>query len=455
MGCIGRRFLPCVEEVGLIKMNPKKRILYNASDILIGMIKEECRCGIYFCAYNILKEMSMHDDVEIRLYNSTPRWLYNEKKLREMLGNPNISLSNDSAFLLWISKCYISVYGKTQRYRKKKKRFREYFFRCYGFAVKVMSEMVKICSLMSICLAEFDYFFSPAEQAPECILKNERLKSVIVLHDTIACMYPQYFPKKKWNSKNMLERLMESMDNKELFFANSENTKKDFLRLRNDLNPERIILNYHACGSHFQRCQDTDLIESVKKKYEIANKMKYIFSLCAIEPRKNLVRIVRSFIAFCEKNSIDDLVLALGGAAWTSFIAEFEKQVGHMAEFDKYVKRIGYVDDEDLPVLYSGAEWFVYTSQYEGFGVPPLEAMSCGCPVIASNNSSLPEVVGDAGILIDWDSDEQHIRAYEKYYFDEDYRREQAQKGLERSGMFSWKKTVDKMLEAMERDRDV
>ena len=69
-----------------------------------------------------------------------------------------------------------------------------------------------------------------------------------------------------------------------------------------------------------------------------------------------------------------------------------------------------YIDDEDLAPLYSGAEWFVFTSQYEGFGLPPLEAMACGCPVIASNNSSLPEVVGDAGIMIDWDSDEQHIR---------------------------------------------
>ncbi|MFQ6726808.1 MAG: glycosyltransferase, partial [Alphaproteobacteria bacterium] len=81
--------------------------------------------------------------------------------------------------------------------------------------------------------------------------------------------------------------------------------------------------------------------------------------------------------------------------------------------------------------------------QYEGFGMPPLEAMKCGCPVITSNNSSLPEVVGDAGIMIDWDSDEQHITAYEKYYFDKKYRDSMAKKGLERSKQFSWDKTVD------------
>ena len=96
--------------------------------------------------------------------------------------------------------------------------------------------------------------------------------------------------------------------------------------------------------------------------------------------------------------------------------------------------------------MYSGAEWFTYTSQYEGFGLPPLEAMSCGCPVITSNNSSLPEVVGDAGIMIDWDSDEQHIEAYEKYYFNRELRAEFAQKGLERAKQFSWEKCVDVMV---------
>ena len=99
--------------------------------------------------------------------------------------------------------------------------------------------------------------------------------------------------------------------------------------------------------------------------------------------------------------------------------------------------------------MYSNAEWFVYTSQYEGFGLPPLEAMQCGCPVITSNNSSLPEVVGDAGIMIDWDSDEQHIEAYEKYYFSDELKKNNSKKGLERAKSFSWKKTVDEMIKIM------
>ena len=89
---------------------------------------------------------------------------------------------------------------------------------------------------------------------------------------------------------------------------------------------------------------------------------------------------------------------------------------------------------------------------YEGFGLPPLEAMSCGCPVITSNNSSLPEVVGDAGIMIDWDSDEQHIKAYENYYFNKELREQNRQKGLERAKQFSWSKCANEILDVIRKE---
>ena len=163
-----------------------------------------------------------------------------------------------------------------------------------------------------------------------------------------------------------------------------------------------------------------------------------------MEPRKNLIRAVKTFLIFLKKNHIEDIVWVMGGSAWNSFTEAFRKE--GLAWNSDVIIRAGYVDDEDLPALYSNAEWFVYTSQYEGFGLPPLEAMQCGCPVITSNNSSLPEVVGDAGLLIDWDSDEQHIEAYEKYYFDDEIRKEKSLKGLERASLFSWKKTAENIV---------
>ena len=189
--------------------------------------------------------------------------------------------------------------------------------------------------------------------------------------------------------------------------------------------------------------------ELTKSKYGIPLEKRYVFSLCTLEPRKNLIRAVKSFIRFAEKNSVGDMIFALGGPAWKDFEKQLESDADISGLYSKYVVWIGYVDDDDLPVLYSNAEWFVYTSQYEGFGLPPLEAMQCGCPVITSNNSSLPEVVGDAGIMIDWDSDDQHIKAYEEYYFDERLRKDNIRKGLQRSKSFSWTKTIDEMLRRM------
>ena len=128
-----------------------------------------------------------------------------------------------------------------------------------------------------------------------------------------------------------------------------------------------------------------------------------------------------------KKNKIDDLVFVLAGGHWDTFLPVLHKEIDGM-EKDR-ILQVGYVDDEDVAALYSGAEWFVYTSQYEGFGLPPIEAMQCGCPVVVSNNSSLPEVVGDAGIMIDCNSEEQHVKAFEDYYFNKALRKENSEKG--------------------------
>ena len=187
--------------------------------------------------------------------------------------------------------------------------------------------------------------------------------------------------------------------------------------------------------------------KKIKSKYRIPENKNYVFSLCTIEPRKNLIRAVRSFLTFVKKNKIEDLIWVMGGAVWVSFAKELARQGVNWNK--NQILHVGYVDDEDLPVLYSNAEWFVYTSQYEGFGLPPLEAMQCGCPVITSNNSSLLEVVGDAGLTIDWNSDEQHVAAYEKYYFNEELRKDFGRRAKERAETFSWEKTVDKVVGVM------
>ena len=297
-------------------------------------------------------------------------------------------------------------------------------------------------------LSDINCFFSPVFEIPDFIYKYPNISCYTILYDITPLLFPKYFIGAKPSS--WFTNLFNSLNNQDFYFSISDYTKKDFLKFCPKLQEKQITTTLLSTNFKYAPNKGVKKLKQAKEKYNIPADKKYLFSLCSLEPRKNLIRAVKTFIQFIEKNKIDDLVFVLGGGEWAGFIEKLEKEVPDYQKYQDKIIRAGYVADEDLEVLYSNAEWFVYTSQYEGFGMPPLEAMSCGTAVITSNNSSLPEVVGDAGQMIDWDSDEQHIEAYEKYYFDKKYRDKMAKKGLERSKQFSWKNCVDIMLAKMQ-----
>jgi glycosyltransferase involved in cell wall biosynthesis len=271
-------------------------------------------------------------------------------------------------------------------------------------------------------------------------------KKFIMLHDMIPLVadVPDetkiYGHRDHWHS-----RLVQGINTNDYYFADSDYTKCDVLKYVKTVDPAKIRVTYLACSEKFVPCREpADLIY---KKYGIPAGMRYVFSLCTIDPRKNLIRATKVFVEFIRKHNIKDLVLVLGGSSFAYFKEQFDREVAECGELASRIIQTGFVDEADLPAFYSHAEWFVYTSQYEGFGLPPLEAMACGCPVVASNATSLPEVVGDAGLMVDWQSDEQHLKAYETYYFDPETRAQMARRGLERAKTFSWKRCADEMIE--------
>lgn len=245
----------------------------------------------------------------------------------------------------------------------------------------------------------FDVAFSPMYAFSKGVRAKRKFT---VLHDAIPFILPE---NKRDLRKGWYKELCASLNGKDAYFAISQSAKNDFLRYCPKLNAARITVVPNAASENFHQETDADKIRCIREKYGIPADKKYIFSLCA---------------QVTKADALNDKII-----------------------------RAGYIKDEDLAALYSGAQWFVFTSQYEGFGLPPLEAMQCGCPVIVSKSSSLPEVVGNAGVLIDWDSDEQHVEAYENYYFNEDLRRVNALKGLERAKQFSWQKTASLMIGEM------
>ena len=152
-------------------------------------------------------------------------------------------------------------------------------------------------------------------------------------------------------------------------------------------------------------------------------------------------------------DKLEDYILVLGGAYFDGFEKVMNEELSEFGDLSDKILRIGYVDDEDLSALYSGAEVFLFPSLYEGFGIPVLEAMQCGLPVICSNCTSVPEVIGDCGIQINPHNDEEMVSAMEKMSFDKPFYDECAQKGMERAKLFTWQKCGDimneKILEAL------
>jgi glycosyltransferase involved in cell wall biosynthesis len=373
----------------------KIKILYDASILNQFNSGNADRSGIYWTAYNMLCYLSKNENLKIYLYSVN--------------------------------------YSKTQNF------------------LSAHQDKLPYVQLYDGDVKEMDLVFSPCHKINENI-RQTGIPCYTLLHDCIPLVLPEYFDN---TAKSWFINLFNSLNEKEYYFANSNYTKQDFLKFCPALDKDKITVIPLSTNIEYKPNKDKVQLEKAKQKYHIPQNMKYIFSLCSLEPRKNLIRAVRTFIKFIEKNKINDMVFVLGGSAWNGFIEKFEKEVPEYAKYKNKIIRAGYVDDEDLEILYSNAEWFVYTSQYEGFGMPPLEAMACGCPVITSNNSSLPEVVGNAGIMIDWDSDEQHISAYEKYYFDAKYRQTMAQKGLKQATKFSWQKAADIMVETFQKTPQV
>lgn len=372
----------------------KISIIFDARILAEFKNKTTSRSGIFFTADNLLKEFSRYNKLKIYLYSDDNTHNNIQEYLRTFLPDSNIKIIPP----------------------------------------------VKYFKIFELIINNF-IFFSPMHACPK---EFKYLKKYTVLYDAIPLVLEEY----KYQTIGWFGKLIKTINNKDSYFAISDYTRKDFLKYFKEINPSKIHTTLLACNETFKQKTESE-IKNVKEKYNISQEKKYIFSLSNLDPRKNMVRAIKTFIDFVNKNNIQDMIFVIGGAGWNELIEKLQKEIQNFDNYKHLLLSAGYVDDEDLAPLYSGAEWFVYTSQYEGFGLPPLEAMSCGCPVITSNNSSLPEVVGDAGIMIDWDSDEQHIQAYEKYYYDESFRKEMAQKGLERSKQFSWEKCANQMIEVM------
>jgi glycosyltransferase involved in cell wall biosynthesis len=229
--------------------------------------------------------------------------------------------------------------------------------------------------------------------------------------------------------------------------APSEHTRRDLVATYG-LDPERVSVVPLAAGPHFRPVTDGAQLEAVRRRYGIAGD--YVLAVGSIQPRKNLARLVRAYSDLRRvrgRSNLPQLVLA-GKQAW--LYGETLRAIEAEGVADSTVLT-GYVRESDLPALYSGALCFVYPSYFEGFGLPPLEAMSCGTPVVAGDRTSLPEVVGDAGLLIDPFDTGALAHAVERLLDDPDLRADLRERGLGRARLFDWRETARLTLQVYRR----
>ena len=212
--------------------------------------------------------------------------------------------------------------------------------------------------------------------------------------------------------------------------------------------PDRVSVTPAAAASHFKPIKDETELRKIREIYGIERD--YILSVSSIQPRKNLIRLIEAYSCLRglrPEGKLPQLVL-VGKRGWLDN-ETFRAAQRHSANND--IAFTGYVAEKDLPALYSGATCFVYPSFFEGFGLPVLEAMQCGAPVIAGNRTSIPEVVGQAGLLFDPFDTNSLVQALTRLLDDSEYRAVLRMQGLARAREFDWKQTARMTLQAYQK----
>ncbi|WP_205771783.1 glycosyltransferase family 4 protein [Mucilaginibacter terrenus] len=261
--------------------------------------------------------------------------------------------------------------------------------------------------------------FSPSITGPLAV-KNQ----VVVIHDVVPLQHPEWINKyfAKWYQQ-LLPRLGKQVKH---IIAISDFTKQTILE-HIDIPESKISVVYNGVNHDFLTGESAPLSIPFNR---------YVLSLGSLEPRKNLPLLLKAWKNILHKIP-EDVGLVVVGKKGSPLVFSSN----NIDEIPERVYFTGHVSDEHIPWLYTNAMFFAYLSFYEGFGLPPLEAMATGCPVLAGNKTAIPEVISDAGLLVDPYSLAEIEAGMLKYFEDDEARKKMGEKGKERAKFFNWKKT--------------
>jgi glycosyltransferase involved in cell wall biosynthesis len=263
--------------------------------------------------------------------------------------------------------------------------------------------------------------------------------TVITVHDLAFLHWPHFLTKDSAAYYGQIDRAVRHAQH---IIVPSESTKQDLTAMLG-VPPIKISVIYEAADPLFAPLPIAETRAEVMKKYNLPES--FILFVGTIEPRKNVDGLIRAFHHLRSKYGVNDTALVIaGGGGW---LYEETLELIHQLNLDQSVFLVGRVVDEELHKLYVSARCHVHAAHYEGFGLPPLEAMACGTPTIVSNVSSLPEVVGDAALLVNPSNWEEIAVAIHRLLTDDQLYAELRAKGLQRARYFNWESAARRTME--------
>ena len=299
-----------------------------------------------------------------------------------------------------------------------------------------------VATLDPVALQAAHVFHTPHSAVPEVVRQHPTVSVIQTVYDMIPFLLPETMTAEY---RDYYADILRRICPEDHVITISDSARADFCNHTGFAEDRVHVIPLAANEELFRPCHDLERLAAVRARHGIPEGP-YLLSVCTFEPRKNLRHLVRSFVELLRAHpELSDLSLVLtGGQGWM-----FEPILAELAGTSLPSGRIittGYVPDADLAPLYSGALAFLYLSRYEGFGLPPLEAMQCGTPVIVSNTSSLPEVVGEAGILLSPDDQDGLCQAMLDLYGHSHRRDRFIEKSIQQARRFSWEKNVRQTL---------
>jgi glycosyltransferase involved in cell wall biosynthesis len=293
-----------------------------------------------------------------------------------------------------------------------------------------ISEQVRIP--MTLLREHIDLFHAPHYVLPPAI----HCRSVVTIHDCIHLMFPQYLPGRLAHAYAKLQ-LWTAAHRSDHILTVSEASKLDILR-RFRIPADKVTVVYNAIDARLAREPADEEVDRVIARYQLRDP--FALYVGNIKPHKNLERLIEAFHQLRQESAFEALKLVIIGDEISKY--QGLRRAVHVHKLHKHVRFFGFVPLDTLAVLYQLASVFVFPSLYEGFGLPPLEAMYFGTPVVTSNVSSLPEVVGDAAMLVDPYSAESIADGMRRVLTDEHLRAFLRERGMARAREYSWEQSV-------------